>query len=171
MDDEQKKDEIVQEETLIKKTENVLDVVDERTHEVKRMDDILKRMEGVEALLVEQRTHNKKMRKASTLHSILLCVFVAIFAVGIFMLNGIVRTALSNVPTLIESATQLVDTTANDLDAVLKGIEAINFKGLNKTINGIGNIDFASLNTSINSLQAVVEPLGKMMGGLSGVFK
>ncbi len=154
------------------------------------MDVILKRMEGIEALLVEQRKHNTSIRRGNVVRNILLIVFVAVIAVSCFFLVTTIQGVAKDIPALIESLTAfsdiatkdlpglidsfktLSDTATQDIHGVLSGISSIDFGGLNTAINGVADgisaIDFKGIADSVNSLKQAAQGLSGFMGMFGG---
>ncbi|MEA5003141.1 MAG: hypothetical protein VB081_06545 [Christensenella sp.] len=124
----------------------------------------MRRMEGMEALLVEQREHNKKALRSSRTHTVIMLVFVVVFAVGLFVMNATLQSATKDLPAMFQAVTQLTETATKDLDETIAQINALDFGALNDTIKGIAEIPFDALGESIAALQAIIKPLASVMG-------
>lgn len=126
----------------------------------------MRRMEGMEALLVEQREHNKKALRSSRAHTVILIVFVIVFAAGLFAMNATLQSATKDLPAMLQAVTQLTETATKDLDETIAQINALDFGALNDTIKGIAGIPFDALGESISALQDIVKPFAAVMGAL-----
>ncbi len=124
----------------------------------------MRRMEGVEALLVEQREHNKKALRSSRVHTVIMLIFVVVFAVGLLAMNSTLQNATKDLPAMFQAVTKLTETATKDLNETIAQINALDFGALNDTIKGIAGIPFDALGQSIASLQAIIKPLATMMG-------
>lgn len=133
--------------------------------ENKRKDSaLLQKMEKIEALLTEQVEQGKRAHQSARLHTIVLVAFVAVFAIGFFVLDATLKDATRELPTLLESITQLADTADMSLGTTIGKLEEIDFTALNATIQGIASIKFDALSNSIESLQSIIKPFATFMG-------
>ncbi|MBC5647636.1 hypothetical protein [Christensenella tenuis] len=120
-------------------------------------------LERIEALLAAQAEHNKKLLRSSRVHTVILLVFVVVFAAGIFAVNGTLASATKELPVMLESITNLTDTAAKEIGRM----DDIDFDALNETIKGISTIRFDVLNESIQALTDIIKPFANFMGALS----
>ena len=116
-----------------------------------------------ESLLTAQAEHNKKLLRSSRVHTVILLVFVVVFAVGIFAVNGTLASATRELPAMLESITNLTDTAAKEIGRM----DDIDFDALNEAIKGISTIRFDVLNESIKALTDIIKPFAGFMGALS----
>ena len=120
-------------------------------------------LERIEALLAAQAEHNKKLLRSSRVHTVILLVFVVVFAAGIVAVNGTLASATKELPVMLESITNLTDTAAKEIGRM----DDIDFDALNETIKGISTIRFDVLNESIQALTDIIKPFANFMGALS----
>lgn len=124
---------------------------------------VLRRMEKIEALLTQQVEQGRKSLKASRIHTVVLVIFVAVFAVGVFAMNATLHSATRELPAMLSSITQLTDTAQEDLAATVDKLDELDFTALNETIRGIASIRFDALSESIEALQSIIKPFADFM--------
>ena len=125
---------------------------------------VLRRMEKIEALLTQQVEQGRKSLKAARIHTVVLVIFVAVFAVGVFAMNATLHSATRELPAMLSSIAQLTDTAQEDLAATVDKLDELEFTALNETIRGIASIRFDALSESIEALQSIIKPFADFMG-------
>lgn len=126
------------------------------------------RFARLEQLLQTQTEQNKKLLASSKIRTIFTVCLAAAIVIGIFAIYGLFANITKEFPQLVQSTTELVDMTQNDLSGILTNIGDIDFKALDEGVKGFASLDFASINSSIQALEATIRPFAEFIGLLSG---
>ena len=118
------------------------------------------KLDKIETLLREQQAHNRKMLRSSHTHTVILIIFVVVFAIGLFALNATFSTATQELPAMMRSATEITDTATREIGK----LEELDIEALNDAIKGISSIRFDVLSQSIEELQKIISPFASFMG-------
>ena len=100
------------------------------------------------------------MLGSSHTHTVILIIFVVVFAIGLFALNATFSTATQELPAMMRSATELTDTATREIGK----LEELDIEALNDAIKGISSIRFDVLSQSIEELQKIISPFASFMG-------